>query len=70
MEVRKIDMDGARFSLKAISTPFGLIMEDMEQEAKDYEVCFYARTEDVYIPALNLVLCSLQDLLEKVETAV
>ena len=48
-------------------------MEDMEQEhqdAKDYEVCFYARTEDVYIPALNLVLCSLQDLLEKMETAV
>ena len=43
MEVRKIDMDGARFSLKAISTTFGLIMEDMEQEhqdAKDYEVCF------------------------------
>jgi len=73
MEVRKIDMDGARFSLKAISTTFGLIMEDMEQEhqdAKDYEVCFYARMDDVYMPALNCVLCSLQDLLEKMETAV
>ena len=73
MEVSKIDMDGARFSLKTIFAAFGLIMEDIEQEpqdAKDYEVCFYARMDDVYMPALNCVLCSIQNLLEKMEAEV
>ena len=73
MEVKKIDMDGARFSLKAISATFGLIMEDMEQEhqeAEGYEACFYARMDDVYMPALDLLLWSIQDLREKVEASV
>lgn len=73
MEVKKTDMDGARFSLKTIFATFGLIMEDIEQEhqdAKGYEVCFYARMDDVYMPALNCVLCSIQDLLERMEAAV
>ncbi len=73
MEVRTIDMDGARFLLKLIFATFGMILEDMEQEhknSKGYEASFYTRMEDVYTPALNLVLCSIQDLLEKVEAAV
>ena len=73
MEVKKIDMDGVRFSLKTIFAAFGLIMEDMEQEHQDtkgYEVCFYARMDDAYMPALNCVLCSIQDLLEKMEAVV
>lgn len=73
MEVSKIDMDGTRFSLKLIFATFGMILEDMEQEhndSKGYEASFYTRMEDVYTPALNLVLCSIQDLLEKVEAAV
>lgn len=39
MEIRKTDMDGARFSLKEILAAFGLIMEDIEQEHQDTK-CF------------------------------
>ena len=73
MEIRKTDMDGARFSLKEILAAFGLIMEDIEQEHQDtkgYEACFYTRMDDVYMPALNLILCSIQNLLDSVEPSV
>ena len=69
MEVKKADMDSARISLKYIFATFGLIMEEIEQDTKGYEVCFYKLMDDVYIPALNLVLCSIQDLLERMEAS-
>ena len=72
MEVKRADMDSARISLKYIFATFGLIMEDMgqgHQDTKGYEVCFYKLMDDVYIPALNLVLCSIQDLLERMEAS-
>ena len=73
MEVKKIDIDGVKYSIETIFATFGLIMEDMEQEHQDaegYEVCFYSRMDDVYMPALNLLLCSIKDLLDKVEASV
>ena len=69
MEVKKADMDSARISLKYIFATFGLIREEIEQDTKGYEVCFYKLMDDVYIPALNLVLCSIQDLLERMEAS-
>ena len=69
MEVKKANMDSARISLKYIFATFGLIMEKIEQGTKGYEVCFYKLMDDVYIPALNLVLCSIQDLLERMEAS-
>lgn len=73
MEVKIIDMDSAKNSLRIIFATFGLVVEDMEQERQDtkgYEACFYARVDDVYMPALDLLLCSIKDLLDKVEASI
>ena len=73
MEVKKIDIDGVKCSLRTIFATFGLIVEDMEQEHQDaecYEACFYTRMDDVYMPSLDLLLCSIKDLLDKMEASV
>ncbi len=73
MNERTIDTEGTRYSLKLIFATFGMIMEDLEQEheqTKGYEASFHARMDDVYIPALNLMLCSIQGLLDEMEAAV
>lgn len=73
MEVKKIDMDSVKNSLRIIFATFGPVVEDMEQERQDtkgYEACFYARVDDVYMPALDLLLCSIKDLLDKVEASI
>lgn len=69
----KTDMCGMIFSLKTIFAAFGLIMEDMEQEHQDaegYEAYFCMRMGSVYMPALNLLLSSINDLLDKVEATI
>lgn len=65
--------DNARFSLRTIEATLSLLIEGMEQEhydSKDYKEHFYECMEGAYMPALNLMLCSIQDLLKKAEATI
>lgn len=69
----KIDMESASFSLDNIVSTLGLVMEDMEQEhlgsKGGLEGNFFNRMDSVYLPALNLILCSAFDLLKELKEA-
>ena len=73
MEVRKIDMDGVRFSLEQINAVFGLVMDDIEQEnqgTEEYAEIFRNRAEDVYIPTLDMIQGAICELWKRVEESV
>ena len=73
MNKSDFDADNARFSLRTIEATLNLIIEGMEQEhynSKEYKTHFYECMEGAYMPALILVLCSIQDLLKKTEAAI
>ena len=73
MEVRKIDMDGVRFSLEQINAVFSLVMDDIEQEnqgTEEYAEIFRNRAEDVYIPALDMIQGAICELWKRVEESV
>ena len=72
-ELSRIDMDSACFSIKTIEATIALIVDDMEQEhheAKGHEEHFYKRMDNVYMPAINLVICAIHDLREKMEAVI
>lgn len=64
-----MDMENVKVTLNRIVTTLGLILDDMGEEhvqSKGVEKAFYARAEDVYLPALDLIqesaFCLLKDM--------
>ena len=65
-----MDMENVKFTLKNITTTLGLILENMGDEHVASEDCtegFYARMDDVYIPALDLIQDAACGLLKEIE---
>lgn len=65
-----MDMENVKFTLNSIVTTLGLILDDMGEEHVAYDGCaeaFYARVDEVYIPALDLIQTSAVNLLKGME---
>ena len=62
-----MDMENVKFTLNSIVTTLGLILDDMGEEHVASDGCaeaFYARVDEVYIPALDLIQTSAVNLLK------
>lgn len=64
----KLDMENAKVSLESIRSTLSLVMEDLEDQhnkTKGHEALFYSRSGTLYIPILDLILCSVNDLIDR-----
>lgn len=65
-----MDMENVKCSLDRILAAFELILEDMMEEHRSSNgvpLAFYARTENIYLPALDLIYSNTFSLLKDMD---
>ena len=63
MQENKIDIENAKVSLEGICATLSLEdMDDQNTKCKGHESVLLSRLEALYLPALEMVLCSASDL--------
>ena len=65
MQENKIDIENAKVSLEGICATLSLVLEDMDDQntkCTGHESVLLSRLEALYLPALEMVLCSASDL--------
>lgn len=61
----KLDMENAKVSLEGICATLSLVLEDMDDQntkCKGHASVLVNRLDALYLPALEMILCSASDL--------